>query len=59
MRARFEQLIAASSKASDLIILPEMFTTGFTMEARNNAEIMDGETVAWMASEAAREQVTL
>jgi predicted amidohydrolase len=29
-RAHFEQLIAASSDASDLIILPEMFTTGFT-----------------------------
>lgn len=58
-RARFEQLISASSKTSDLIILPEMFTTGFTMEAQNNAEIMGGETVAWMANVAAREQVTL
>jgi predicted amidohydrolase len=58
-RARFEQLIAASSEVSDLIILPEMFTTGFTMEARKNAETMDGNTVAWMANVAGREQVTL
>ncbi len=58
-RARFEQLIAASSEASDLIILPEMFTTGFTMEASKNAETMDGDTVAWMANVAGREQVTL
>ena len=58
-RARFEQLIAASSEVSDLIILPEMFTTGFTMEARKNAETMDGNTVAWMAKVAGNEQVTL
>ena len=58
-RARFEQLIAASSEVSDLIILPEMFTTGFTMEASKNAETMDGDTVAWMAKVAGREQVTL
>jgi predicted amidohydrolase len=58
-RGRFEQLIAASSEASDLIILPEMFTTGFTMEASKNAETMDGDTVAWMANVAGQQQVTL
>ncbi len=58
-RAHFEQQIAASSEASDLIILPEMFTTGFTMEANKNAETMDGDTVAWMAKVAGNEQVTL
>jgi predicted amidohydrolase len=58
-RGRFEQLIAASSDVSDLIILPEMFTTGFTMEASENAETMDGDTVAWMANVAGQEQVTL
>ena len=58
-RGHFEQLIAASSEASDLIILPEMFTTGFTMEASKNAETMDGDTVAWMANVAGQQQVTL
>lgn len=33
---------------TDAYILPEMFTTGFTMEARENAEDMDGPTVNWM-----------
>ena len=28
---------------TDIIILPEMFTTGFSMEAEKNAESMEGE----------------
>lgn len=32
----------------DLIVLPEMFTTGFTMHPNFVAETMDGETVHWM-----------
>ena len=52
-------MIAAEADNSDLIILPEMFTTGFTMDASANAESMDGETLTWMADVAAREQVTL
>jgi predicted amidohydrolase len=32
----------------DVIILPEMFTTGFTMNAESVAETMHGETVKWM-----------
>jgi len=37
---------------TDLIVLPEMFTTGFTMDADGLAETMDGPTVAWMREEA-------
>ena len=33
---------------ADIIIFPEMFTTGFSMEAEKNAESMEGETVQWM-----------
>lgn len=33
---------------TDLMILPEMFTTGFSMEASTLAERMDGESVTWM-----------
>ena len=58
-RDRFEQLITAHSKESDLTILPEMFTTGFTMEVQTHAERMDGESVAWLTRLAAKEQVTL
>ena len=32
----------------DLIVLPEMFTTGFSMHPHNIAEYMYGDTVKWM-----------
>jgi|ERR1043165_2442442 predicted amidohydrolase len=38
----------ASVPATDLIILPEMFTTGFSMRPELFAEKMDGATVSWM-----------
>ena len=48
-RNRFEKKITNLAKQPvDLIVLPEMFTTGFTMNAEKLAEKMDGETVLWM-----------
>jgi len=38
---------------TDLVALPEMFSTGFSMAAREFAEDMDGPTVGWMREEAA------
>ena len=35
-------------KETDLIILPEMFNTAFTMDAENNAEKLSGNTMQWM-----------
>lgn len=32
----------------DLIVLPEMFSTGFDMKPAGLAETMDGDTVAWL-----------
>ncbi|GAA4367230.1 amidohydrolase [Hymenobacter saemangeumensis] len=52
---RLEQL----SIPSDIIVLPEMFTTGFTMDAAALAETMDGPTVQWMQAHAARQQAVL
>jgi omega-amidase len=36
--------------AIDLIVLPEMFTTGFTMAPNAVAETMQGETITWLKS---------
>ena len=47
-RRNFSKKIASISKPVDLIILPEMFTTGFTMNAEHVAETMTGETISWM-----------
>jgi len=38
---------------TDLVVLPEMFSTGFSMDAQSLAEDMDGPTVGWMREEAA------
>ena len=38
---------------TDLIILPEMFSTGFSMEAETQAEVYPGPTLAWMQEQAA------
>ncbi len=45
-RNYFEEKINAISKKVDLIVLPEMFTTGFTMNPSAVAETMQGETIA-------------
>jgi predicted amidohydrolase len=58
-RRRFTAIIAALPGLGDLIVLPEMFTTGFTMEPEHHAETMDGPSIAWMAQTAHRHGVTL
>lgn len=47
-RARFSRMIADISQDVDLIVLPEMFATGFSMTPEKCAEPMDGDTVQWM-----------
>lgn len=47
--SHFSQLISAYGKPTDLIILPEMFNTGFTMAAEKNAETMSGRTMEWIS----------
>ncbi|MCY7313443.1 MAG: amidohydrolase [Pseudoxanthomonas sp.] len=37
---------------SDLVILPETFTSGFSNDAIDRAETMDGPTVAWIREQA-------
>jgi len=52
-RKELGRFIGQISTTTDLIILPEMFTTGFTMEAPKMAETMDGPTINWMRESAA------
>jgi omega-amidase len=49
-RAYIEQKINTLEPEIDLVVLPEMFTTGFTMRPERVAETMQGETVLWMQS---------
>lgn len=50
--AMFTEKIATITEATDVIVLPEMFTTGFTMNAKSLAETMEGETIEWMTQQA-------
>jgi len=52
-RDNFEMLINSIEEVTDIIILPEMFATGFTMKPKGTAETMDGETIQWMKGMAA------
>jgi len=51
-RTYFSKKIEALKEESHLIILPEMFTTGFTMNASEFAEEENGATLQWMQSQA-------
>ena len=42
------QMLTDAKTQSDLIILPEMFNSGFTLDATKVAESMSGDTVSWM-----------
>mgnify|MGYP001053471290 FL=1 len=53
-RKKYGALIAPLSGETDLILLPETFTSGFSNEAIHRAEGMDGPTVAWIREQAAR-----
>ncbi|HEY6642505.1 amidohydrolase [Povalibacter sp.] len=53
-RLRFDRLTATLHGQTDLVVLPEMFSTGFTMAAEQVAEPVDGPTTQWMRATAAR-----
>jgi len=45
---RLKEKIEAMDERTEIVVLPEMFSTGFTMVPELFAETMEGETVAWM-----------
>ena len=47
-RSHLAQKITGFMQDVDLIVLPEMFSSGFTMNPKNVAETMQGETVSWL-----------
>ena len=51
-RRRFAAQFRGLAGHTDLIVLPEMFSTGFSMDAARLAEDMDGPTVGWLREEA-------
>ena len=51
-----EKKIDAIQDKTEIIILPEMFSTGFSMRAKELAETMDGPTVDWMKKTSAKKK---
>ncbi len=52
--ASLEESIWTIDTSTDLIILPEMFNTGFTMDVKNQAELINGRSFKWMKQMAAQ-----
>ena len=44
----FSEKINAIDQPTEIIVLPEMFTTGFTMQPEKFSETMEGPTIDWM-----------
>ncbi len=55
----FGHLIANLSEKTDLVFLPELFSTGFTMNVREYAEKQNGDTFCWMKNQASCHNVVL
>lgn len=55
----FEEKIKGLKGKTQLVVLPEMFSTGFSMKPKELAEEMSGESVAWMKRVAAENQLIL
>lgn len=49
---RFSKLIDSIEEETDLILLPEMFTTGFSMNPQDIAEENEGPSLKWMQQQA-------
>ena len=51
--------ILAIKEKTEIVVLPEMFSTGFSMQPKLLAEKMDGETLMWMKRIAAEKKIIL
>jgi len=58
-RQMLEEKIYSVSEKTEIVVLPEMFTTGFSMKPELFAETMEGETVSWMKKIAAEKKIIL
>jgi len=54
-----EEKINSIKEKTEVVILPEMFSTGFSMKPEQLAETMEGETVQWMKRIAAEKKIIL
>ncbi len=55
----FSREINSLKNSSDLIILPEMFNSGFSLNPEKNHETQNGETIKWIIKEATEKKVAI
>lgn len=58
-RLTIESKVLSSDKKFDILVLPEMFTSGFTMNPERVAETMQGETIQWLKSLAKQKKTAI
>lgn len=56
---KLEKLLADIPEGTELVILPEMFTTGFSMDTLKLAEEINSETITWMKNQAGTKNIAL
>ncbi|MEP7374509.1 MAG: amidohydrolase [Chitinophagaceae bacterium] len=54
-----QEKILSIKEKTEIVALPEMFSTGFSMKPEELAETMDGDTVSWMKRIAAENKIIL
>lgn len=54
-----EEKIGSIKEKTEVVVLPEMFSTGFSMKPEQLAETMDGDTVQWMKRIAGENKIIL
>ncbi len=57
--AMLEKKIMGITERTEIVVLPEMFSTGFSMQPEKFAQTMQGETVSWMKQMAATKKIVL
>jgi len=58
-RAKIDEWLQKANRKLDVVFLPEMFSTGFSMNVSVLAEPMDGETITWMKTKCVEHQLAL
>ncbi len=56
---KYTTIINSIAEDVDLVVLPEMFSTGFSMNPSTCAETMNGESVTWLQEMACKKQIAI
>lgn len=58
-RDKIDRWLKKTNETTDIVFLPEMFTTGFSMSADTMAEPMNGATVQWLKEKSSEYQLAI